>query len=85
MCLGVPGRVQEWLDQDPLFARARVEFAGVCRDVHMACVTDAKVGDYVVVHAGIAICIVDEQQAQTTLGELSRLDKMDRDDEAEKP
>ena len=75
MCLGIPGQVKRWTDTDPLFARAEVEFAGVCREVHMACVPDAKVGDYVVVHAGIAIGVVDEEAAAKTLRELSEFDR----------
>ena len=77
MCLGVPGQVIQWLDRDPTFAVAMVEFAGVRRKIHMACVLDATVGDYVVVHAGIAICRVDEAEALRTLAELRRLDSFD--------
>ena len=71
MCLGVPGRVCELLRQDGVFASARVEFAGVSRVCSMACVPGVQVGDYVVVHAGIAISRIDEAAAQLTLRELS--------------
>ena len=74
MCLGVPGRIMDWLDRDPLFARAVVEFDGVGLECHMACVPDASIGDYVIVHAGVAICQVDELQAMRTLTELRRLE-----------
>jgi hydrogenase expression/formation protein HypC len=74
MCLGVPGRVQLWLDRDPLFARANIEFEGVARECHMACVPEAEVGDYVIVHAGVAICLVDEAEARRIFDELERLD-----------
>ncbi len=67
MCLGVPGKVVEWLDRDPVFGRAMVEFAGIRRECHMACVPDAQVGDYVVVHAGMAISRIDEQEALRSL------------------
>ncbi len=70
MCLGVPGRVVEWLDRDPLLARARVEFEGVRRVCHLACVPEAEVGDYVVVHAGVAISRIDAAAAQRLLNEL---------------
>ena len=63
MCLAVPGKVVEWLDEDPLLARASVEFGGVRRDVHMAFVPDASLGDYVLVHAGIAIGMIDQIEA----------------------
>jgi hydrogenase expression/formation protein HypC len=70
MCLGVPGRLSEWLDRDPLLARGWVEFGGVRREVHLACVPEAEVGDYVVVHAGIAISRVDAREAERLLAEL---------------
>ncbi len=73
MCLGVPGRVHTWIDRDPLFARANIEFEGISRECHMACVPEAEVGDYVIVHAGVAICLVDEAEAKRIFDELDRL------------
>lgn len=67
MCLGVPGKVVEWIDHDPVFGRAMIEFGAIRRECHMACVPDARVGDYVIVHAGIAITRVNEEEAQRTL------------------
>ncbi len=62
-----------WTDHDPLFARAQIEFEGISRECHMACVPDAKVGDYVIVHAGIGICVIDAIEAQRIFRELERL------------
>ena len=45
MCLAVPGKIVRWLDHDAMFARAEVEFAGIRRICHMACVPDAAEGD----------------------------------------
>lgn len=70
MCLGVPGRLTEWLDRDPLLARGMVEFDGVRRECHLACVPEAAVGDYLVVHAGIAISRIDTGEAERLLREL---------------
>lgn len=74
MCLAVPGRVVNWLDRDPLFARAEVEFAGVRRVCHMSCVPEAEVGEFVIVHAGVAITRVDQAEAVRVLKELRGLD-----------
>ena len=74
MCLGVPGKVIQWIDRDPMFARAEVEFDGIRRECHMACVPDAAEGQYVIVHAGIAICQLDAEEADRVLEELRRLD-----------
>ncbi|RMG35757.1 MAG: HypC/HybG/HupF family hydrogenase formation chaperone [Planctomycetota bacterium] len=68
--LAVPGRVVEWVDRDPLFASAKVEFDGVRRVVAMSCVPEAREGDFVLVHAGIAIARIDAEQAARTLREL---------------
>ena len=70
MCLGVPGRVVEWVDRNPTFAKAKIEFGGVARVCSMACVPDAEVGEYVIIHAGIAISKIDEAAAKLALEEL---------------
>ena len=77
MCLAIPGRVVEWIDRDPTFAQAEVEFDGVRRKCCMACVPEAREGDYVIVHAGVAISRVDEAEAQRTLADLARLGELD--------
>ncbi len=79
MCLGVPGQIIEWIDRDPVFGRAMVEFGGVRRECNMACVPDAQVGDYVIVHAGIAISRVNEEEAVRTLQDLRAIDELDQD------
>ena len=63
MCLAVPGKVVEWVERRPPFSAALVEFEGVRRQVSMACVPDVVAGDYVLVHAGIAISQVDAAEA----------------------
>jgi hydrogenase expression/formation protein HypC len=74
MCLGIPGKVIRWLDHDPIFARAEIEFAGVCRVCQMACVPEASEGDYVIVHAGVAISRIDQVAAAKTLAEIGLLE-----------
>ena len=73
MCLALPGQVCEWIDRDPLLARAVVDFGGVTREIHMACALNAQVGDYVMVHAGIAIGIVDTEEAEATIADFAQL------------
>ena len=73
MCLAVPGKVVRWLDREPLFARAEIEFEGVRRVCHMACVPEAELGEFVIVHAGVAISRVDADEAQLILDEHRNL------------
>ena len=79
MCLAVPGKIVRWIDHDPTFARAEVEFAGIRRICHMACVPDAAEGDYVLVHAGIAITRIDAAEAQRVLSDLAILNDTDEE------
>jgi len=66
MCLGIPGRVIETND-NALMRMGKVDFGGVIREVCLAYVPEAQVGDYVIVHVGFAISQLDEQEAQDTL------------------
>jgi hydrogenase expression/formation protein HypC len=77
MCLGIPGKVVRWLEHDPILSAAEVEFGGVRRVCQMACVPDASEGEYVIVHAGVAISRIDPLAAAETLSELSRLNDDD--------
>lgn len=71
MCLGVPGRVARWLNREPLFEEAEIDFGGATRRCAMACVPEANIGDYVVVHAGVAIARVDRIAAETALAAMN--------------
>jgi hydrogenase expression/formation protein HypC len=77
MCLAVPGKVIE-IDGDELLLRgARVSFAGVIKQVSLACTPEAKVGDYVLVHVGVAISIVDQKEAEETYAYLRQMGELD--------
>jgi len=75
MCLAVPGKIISIDDeQDAMFRIARVSFDGVVKEVNLAMLPEAKLGDYVLVHVGSAISIVDEEDALFTLDILKKLD-----------
>ena len=80
MCLAIPGRIVEWIDRDPAFASAAVEFAGVRRHVSMAFVPEANQGDYVLVHAGIAISRIDADEAAKVFETLQELALAEQED-----
>ncbi len=79
MCLGIPGKLLEIHEQDSL-PMGKVEFGGIAKDICLAYVPEAEVGDYVLVHVGFAISRIDEQEAQEIfsyieqIGELSELE-----------
>ncbi|NIV30814.1 MAG: HypC/HybG/HupF family hydrogenase formation chaperone [Anaerolineae bacterium] len=66
MCLAIPGRIVE-VTEDGLMRMGRVDFGGVIREVCLAYVPEAGIGDYVIVHVGFAISQLDEDEAQETL------------------
>jgi hydrogenase expression/formation protein HypC len=74
MCLAVPGRLAEWIEREPPFAEGIVEFAGVRRRTNLACVPDVVVGDFVLVHAGIAISRIDADEAERILKTLDEIE-----------
>ena len=66
MCLGIPGKISQITDDD-LLRMGKVDFGGVIREVCLAYVPEAVLGDYVIVHAGFAISHLDEEEARKTL------------------
>lgn len=63
MCLAVPGKILDIENSNPLSANGRVDFGGVVKRVNLAFVPEARLGNYVLVHAGFAISVIDEDQA----------------------
>ncbi len=61
MCLAVPGKILSISDQN-----AMIDFGGVQREANVSLI-EPRVGDYVVVHAGFAIQVVDEEEARETI------------------
>jgi hydrogenase expression/formation protein HypC len=77
MCLAVPGKVLEISGDDPCFRMARVSFGGVVKQVSLACVPEARVDDYVLVHVGMALNIVDEEEAAAVFDYLRQMGELD--------
>jgi hydrogenase expression/formation protein HypC len=79
MCLAVPGKILTMTDDEPMLRVGRVSFGGIVKQVHLACVPEAKIGDYVLVHVGVAISIIDQLEAGRVfeylreIGELEEL------------
>jgi hydrogenase expression/formation protein HypC len=75
MCLAIPGRVTD-LHEAGGVTMARVDFGGIAREACMAYLPEAKVGDYVLVHAGFAISAMDEAEAKQTLADLALMGEL---------
>lgn len=72
MCLGVPGKIVE-IYTDRGLRMGKVDFGGALREACLETLTDAKVGDYTIVHAGFALSLLSEEEANETLGYLREM------------
>ena len=81
VCVWVfPGKIVSVSGDDPLYLMGKIDFGGVQKDISLAYVPEARVGEYVVVHAGFAISVIDEEEAMQVfeylkeMGELAELE-----------
>jgi hydrogenase expression/formation protein HypC len=77
MCLSVPGKIESITGDEPLAKRGKVNFGGIVKEVSLAYVPEAKVGEYVIVHVGFAISKVDEAEAQKVFGYLKEIGELE--------
>lgn len=83
MCLAIPGKLLSITGDEILERTGKVDFGGVIKEVSLSCVPDAEVGQYLLVHVGLAISIIDEEQANLVFeylkqaGELEELEPPD--------
>jgi hydrogenase expression/formation protein HypC len=76
MCLAVPGQIQSVWGDEPLLRTGKVDFGGVIKEVSLAYVPEAKVGDYVIVHVGVALNTLDPEEARLTLDYLRQMGEL---------
>ena len=76
MCRAVPGKIESIDSADPVFRSGKVNFGGILKEVNLAYVPEANIGDYVLVHVGFAISTIDEAQAKETLSYLEEMDRL---------
>jgi hydrogenase expression/formation protein HypC len=73
MCLAVPGRVLTISGDDPVMRVARVDFGGIVKEINLAYTPEAAIGDYVLVHVGFAITVIDEAEARRVFRYLEEI------------
>jgi hydrogenase expression/formation protein HypC len=76
VCLGIPGRVLSVSEGD--LRLAKVEFGGIVKEVCLAYVPEAGVGDYVIVHVGFAISRVDAAEAARVFSYLDEIEELEK-------
>lgn len=77
MCLAVPGKVKSIDNSDPELKMAKVDFSGITKEISVQWLPEVKEGDYVLAHVGIALNIIDEEDARETLRLLKELGEID--------
>jgi hydrogenase expression/formation protein HypC len=76
MCLGVPGKVVE-IQENPLgMTMGKVSFGGVAKEICLVYTPEAQVGDYVIVHAGFALSVIDEEEAMEVFEMLKQMEEL---------
>jgi len=80
MCLAVPGKILAIHGDAGLWRTGRIDFGGVVKEVSLACVPDAMMGDHVLVHAGVAISRLDEEEATRMLEALRTMGELEEND-----
>lgn len=81
MCLAVPGKIVSINEAEPMMRTGKVSFGGIIKEVNLAYVPEAKVGDYAIVHVGFAISLLDAEEANRVfeyldeMGELGELEE----------
>jgi hydrogenase expression/formation protein HypC len=80
MCLAIPGKISSIESDDPIMRTGKVDFGGVIREVNLAYVPEANLGDYVIVHAGFALNVVDEAEAARILETIDEIESLGDED-----
>jgi len=76
MCLAIPGKIESLSGEEPMLRVGKVNFGGIVKDVSLACVPDARIGDYVIVHVSFALSKVDEEEARITYKALEDMKQL---------
>ena len=76
MCLAIPGKITSISGEDPLIRTGKVDFGGILKEVSLAYVPEAQIGDYVIVHVGFALSRVDEAEAQQVFEYLREMQEL---------
>jgi hydrogenase expression/formation protein HypC len=74
MCLAIPGKIESITGDDPLLRTGKVNFGGILKEVSLAYVPEAGVGDYVIVHVGFALSRLDEAEAHKVFEYLKQME-----------
>lgn len=81
MCLAIPGKIEKIIENYKDSIRVGVvSFGGITKNINLELIPEAEIGDYALVHAGVAMAVIDEEEALNNLkflDEMGELDELD--------
>lgn len=78
MCLAIPGKILSITKtEEGVMRTAKVSFGGIMKEINLELVPEAKIDDYVLVHVGVALSMVDEEEANKIIKYLDGTGEMD--------
>ncbi|MBT3478317.1 MAG: HypC/HybG/HupF family hydrogenase formation chaperone [Candidatus Marinimicrobia bacterium] len=77
MCLGIPGELIKMIQDDGLIKTGKVSFGGIIKDVNLSYTPEANVGDFLIVHVGFAISVIDEKEALKVFDYLNEIGNLE--------
>jgi hydrogenase expression/formation protein HypC len=85
MCLAIPGKIMEIIDDVAVddvdnylqMRTGKVSFGGIVKEVNLAYVPEAEIGDYVIVHVGFVISTLDEEEAERVFDYLEPMNELE--------
>ena len=78
MCLAIPGKIISFEDHiESVFQIGKVSFGGIIKKINLNLVPEAKIGDYILVHVGVAMTVIDEEEAVRTMNFLDGTGELD--------
>jgi hydrogenase expression/formation protein HypC len=76
MCLAIPGQIMSITHEDELMRTAKVSFGGIVKEVNLCYVPEAKIGEYVLVHVGFALSVIDAEEAKQVFAYLEEMEEL---------
>ena len=77
MCLAIPGKLEQITDEHGLLRTGTVSFAGIRKEISLAFTPEAQPGDYVLVHVGFSLSIIDDDEAQRMYEYLDQIGEIE--------
>ena len=81
MCLAIPGKILS-VDDSGAMRAGKASFGGIIKDINLAYLPEAVVGDYVIVHVGFALSIIDEKEAEQVFSYLQEIGEIESTNKA---